>query len=130
MKTRNYSRKREAILEKIRSTTCHPTADWVFQALREDYPDLSLGTVYRNLVLFKDDGSILSVATVGGQERFDGETRPHAHFICRQCGDVADIETPTVRQELASSLEQVGRHQVDRVDITAYGVCAVCLEVD
>ena len=52
MKSRNYSKKREAILEKIRSTTSHPTAEWVYRELKEEHPDLSLGTVYRNIGLF------------------------------------------------------------------------------
>ena len=130
MKTRNYSRKRDAILEKIRSTTIHPTADWVFQELRPDYPDLSLATVYRNLSLFKEGGEIISVATVDGQERFDGCTKPHGHFICKQCGAVIDVEVTTDQQDVASSLEQAQRCQVDRVDFTAHGVCAICLKAN
>jgi Fur family peroxide stress response transcriptional regulator len=128
IKTRNYSRKREAILDKIRSTTCHPTADWVFQELKAEYPDLSLGTVYRNLVLFKQEGSIISVSVVDGQERFDGCVSPHGHFICRQCDAVIDIDVALTQTEFMASLEQAQSHQVDRVDYTAYGVCNSCLD--
>ena len=56
---RKHSRKRDAILACLRSTTCHPTAEWVYQQLKPAIPDLSLGTVYRNLSMFKDEGLVL-----------------------------------------------------------------------
>ena len=87
-KRQNYSRKREAILSAICSTDIHPTADWIYQKLKPIYPDLSLGTVYRNIARFKEDGLIISVGVVEGQERLDGTTAPHAHFICSKCGCV------------------------------------------
>ncbi|NLG92671.1 MAG: transcriptional repressor, partial [Clostridiales bacterium] len=62
----NYSRKREAILKAIRSTTTHPTAEWVYQKVKPEYPDLSLGTVYRNIAQFKKDGPIICVGIVNG----------------------------------------------------------------
>ena len=126
MKLRNYSRKREAILAKIRSTKTHPTADWVFQELRGEHPDLSLATVYRNIALFKEEGDIVSVGTVNGQERFDGNVNPHGHFVCRQCQAVIDIDTPTDQPEITAYLENTQRFQVDRVDLTAYGLCETC----
>ena len=74
-----YSKKREAILEAIRSTKTHPSADWVYQTLKPTHPDLSLGTVYRNLDFFRQHGTIISVGVVKGQERFDATTTPHTH---------------------------------------------------
>ena len=128
MSPRNYSRKREAILAKIRSTKSHPTADWVFQELREELPDLSLATVYRNISLFKEEGSVVSVGTVSGQERFDGNVLPHGHFVCRQCNAVIDIDTPTDKPEITAYLGNIQRFKVDRVDLTAYGLCEDCAE--
>ena len=66
-KRQNYSRKREAILQAVRSTTLHPSAEWVYRELKPVFPDLSLGTVYRNLAQFKVDGVIVSVGTVNGR---------------------------------------------------------------
>ena len=63
---RKYSRKREAILETIRSTKCHPTAQWVYEQLKPRIPDLSLGTVYRNISLFRQEGKLVSVGVVNG----------------------------------------------------------------
>ena len=128
MKTRNYSKKREAILAKIRSTTCHPTAEWLYRELKEEHPDLSLGTVYRNLALFKEEGDIISVATVDGQERVDGNVAPHGHFICPTCRGVIDIVVSPEYEEVFSHLEKAMGFQVDRIDFTAYGTCNTCRE--
>lgn len=128
MKNRNYSRKREAILAKIRSTKTHPTAEWVYRELKDEYPDLSLGTVYRNIGLFKEVGDILSVGTVDGQERFDGNTTPHGHFICPKCQAVIDIAVPVEHPEISAFLEKTMGFQVERVDLVAYGVCDTCLK--
>ena len=126
MKSRNYSRKREAILAKICSTKSHPTAERVYQELKEEHPDLSLATVYRNIALFKEEGSVRSVGTVNGQERFDGNIHPHGHFVCRQCQAVIDIDTPIEQPKVMAHLQDMQRCQVDRVDLTVYGLCGAC----
>ena len=87
-KRENFSRKRMAILEALQGTTVHPTADWVFSQLKPKYPDLSLGTVYRNLKKFCETGKAASVGVINGQEHFDGNTAPHAHLVCSHCGAV------------------------------------------
>jgi len=127
MSIRNYSKKREAILAKLRSTTSHPTAEWVYRELKGEYPDLSLGTVYRNIGLFREEGEIISVGTVAGQERFDGDTSPHGHFVCVVCRAVIDIVVPEAQPETTAQLKQIG-FQVDRIDLTAYGTCSTCLK--
>ena len=77
-----YSKKREAILTAIRSSDAHPSAEWIYHTLKSTHPDLSLGTVYRNLLFFQQNGTIQSVGVVNGQERFDAVTAPHSHFVC------------------------------------------------
>ena len=128
MNIKNYSRKREAILSKVKSTACHPAAEWVYRKLKGEYPDLSLGTVYRNLSLFKEEGIITSVGDVEGQERFDGDIKPHAHFICQKCRAVADIALPSNQAEITAYLEQNRSVSVERVSVSVYGICALCLE--
>ena len=78
MEARKYSKKREAILEALRNTTEHPSAEMLYARLKPEFPDLSLGTVYRNLAMFIRDGDAVSVGTVAGQERYDADTHPHA----------------------------------------------------
>ena len=83
---RKHSKKRDAILNCLRETDAHPSAEWVYSRLKPQIPDLSLGTVYRNLALFKETGEAISLGTVMGLERFDGRTDPHIHFVCTRCG--------------------------------------------
>ena len=77
-------RKRNAILNYLRSVTNHPSAETVFTELKQEIPDLSMGTVYRNLNLFKQQGLAISVATVKGVERFDGNTDQIGRASCRE----------------------------------------------
>jgi Fur family peroxide stress response transcriptional regulator len=124
-----HSHKRDAILALIRSTTVHPSAEWVYSELKPRYPDLSLGTVYRNLAMLKDNGSLCSVGVVSGEERFDGNTDEHAHFICEDCGTVLDIPEagPAQQRELE---EITGRYGVtiSRRLLMYYGRCPACAQ--
>lgn len=127
-KATRYSKKREAILEVIRSTDAHPSADWVYQTLKSDYPDLSLGTVYRNLARFKEEGVIASVGTVNGQERFDGTVKPHAHFICKTCGSVLDFHGLDQNESMDRSVEEKFGLKIDHHELVFYGTCPNCIQ--
>ncbi|MCQ2419037.1 MAG: transcriptional repressor [Clostridia bacterium] len=119
-KKKNRSRKRDAILACLAGTKTHPSADWVYRQLKPDFPDLSLGTVYRNLSEFLESGQIISVGSVGGLERYDYDVSPHAHFICRKCHaviDVREIPLPPL-PELPGTLEACA--------VTFTGVCNFC----
>lgn len=127
-KATRYSKKREAILEAICSTDGHPCADWVYQTLKPMYPDLSLGTVYRNLTRFKEEGLIQSVGTVNGQERFDGMVTPHAHFICKTCGAVLDCHGFEQNENLDRAAENKYGLQIDHHELVFYGTCPDCTQ--
>ena len=73
-----YSPKREAILKCLRSTTCHPSAEWVYTQLKPQIPDLSLATVYRNLARFRSESTVQVIGCVDGEDRYDGNVAPHA----------------------------------------------------
>ena len=122
---RKYSRKREAILEAIRSSVEHPNAEWIYSRLKPEYSDLSLGTVYRNLAVFRQEGKIMSVATVSGQERFDGNVAPHAHFICTSCGRVIDVEAEIPQSEIELAGKAVGG-EVLETSLLFRGICGDC----
>lgn len=122
-----YSRKRDAILAAIRETDTHPTAEWVYARLKPEIPDLSLGTVYRNIALFKRNGTITPVCTVGGQERYDGATDGHTHFICEGCGAVLDVHSLSVTPDMEAAGELLGA-RVDRSALLLYGQCKNCLK--
>ena len=124
--TRKYSRKREAILACLRRTDTHPTAEWIYQQLKGEIPDLSLGTVYRNLAQCKASGEVLSVGYFGGFERFDGNTRPHVHFYCTGCGRVLDLPQIDVPLELKAQAARALEAEVDQCSLTFAGRCCAC----
>ena len=124
--TKNF-RKRNAILSCLRQTTVHPSAEWIYHQLKPDYPDLSLGTVYRNLTLFREQGLILSLGTLGGVERFDGNTAPHVHFMCRRCGAVVDLMDIRIPADLNTQAAQATGGSVTAFSLMFEGDCQDCL---
>ena len=86
MPVMKHSKQRDAIMEYLKSSHEHPTADTVYAALRKDHPNISLGTVYRNLALLSELGEINKLSTGNGPDRFDGDVHPHYHFVCKKCG--------------------------------------------
>lgn len=127
-RVRKHSKKRDAILDCIRGTKCHPTAEWVYSQLKPNIPDLSLGTVYRNLAMFKAEGEIQSIGVVGGQERFDGETRPHTHFVCTQCSEVYDLEGVALPANVLTEAAKDLGGDIESYQLQFTGRCAGCCE--
>ena len=125
-RTAKHFRKRDAILTCLRQTTVHPSAEWIYAQLKPEIPDLSLGTVYRNLSRFKEQGQIVSLGTVKGVERFDGNTAPHVHFICSECGGVLDLQGVAVPAELQSAVANTTGGEVTGCQLTFTGVCMGC----
>ena len=123
---RRHSKKRDAILNCIRQSRIHPSAEWIYAQLKPEHPDLSLGTVYRNLALFRESGEVVCVATVSGADRLDACIEPHAHFICEQCGAVLDVDVP--QDDLRSDLETRYGVRVRRSELLFRGVCSACRE--
>ena len=80
------SKQRESIKKFLISRYDHPTAETVYMNIKEEFPNISLGTVYRNLSLLADIGEIQKLSTGIGPDRFDGNPKPHYHFICKECG--------------------------------------------
>ena len=125
--TAKHFRKRDAILSCLRQTKAHPSAEWIFAQLKPEIPDLSLGTVYRNLALFKSQGLIASIGTVNGVERFDGDTHAHVHFVCTGCAGVTDLECVSILPSLQEAAEQDLGSRIDGCQITFTGLCRECL---
>ena len=129
-RTGKHFRKRDAILNCVRCTTTHPSAEWVFEHVRQEVPDISLATVYRNLSLFKEQGLITSLGTVKGVERFDGNTEPHVHFICTGCGCIVDLPQISVPEELNAAVSRDSGGRVDSCQLTFTGICGECRKLN
>ena len=119
-------RKRNAILSCLRSTHAHPSAETLHELLQPEHPDISLATVYRNLALFKQQGIIQSLGTVGGIERFDGNTDPHVHFICNSCHAILDLPQIAVPAQLRSTVENATGGTVGDCQLSFTGTCQSC----
>ena len=123
---RNNSRKRRAILEALASTTEHPTAEMLFNMLKEEFPELSLGTVYRNLGILAEEGQLVRVAHVSGQERYDARMEAHSHFICRNCSKVVDVDLPDTVGAMYSGIEQSLGCCAETHSLSFMGLCRDC----
>ncbi len=124
-----YSRQREAIMHFLEDRKDHPTADMIYAHLRAEDSKISLGTVYRNLSLLTELGRIRTIMTGDGKERYDPNTAPHSHFVCRKCGAVSDIDVTcpdTLR--LSAQIESGGT--VEDSQLYFFGVCGECVSDD
>ena len=119
------TKQKRVILDVLKATKSHPTADWVYERVKKKIPNISLGTVYRNLNILKSQGEIIELSYGKGFSRYDGNSSNHYHFTCESCGKVLDVETP-----LTLSLgEEVSRDmgvKVDRHRLEFYGTCGDC----
>ena len=121
-----HFKKRDAILEYLRTTKSHPSAEMIYSDLKSQIPDLAMGTVYRNLTLFKEQGLVSSVATVKGVERFDGNTNPHVHFICQDCDAVLDLMQMDIPPSLQQAAEAACGGSVHECNLCFTGTCREC----
>ena len=127
------SKKRDAILELVRSTNIHPKAEWIYEQLKPRFPDLSLGTVYRNIKLLTNSGLLNSVGVINGEERFDGEIHFHSHAACTRCGVVMDLPEKTVPSAIlpetlpsAALPLTVSDFFLEIHNVVYYGICNAC----
>lgn len=120
-----YSYQREVIFNILKNTTSHPTADWVFAKAREQIPNISLGTVYRNLSGLCENGKVISFTTNNGEScHYDARVEPHAHFCCEGCGKVIDcFINDGIVEEQAKELLGCS---ITRREVILYGNCAEC----
>ncbi|GFH97318.1 peroxide-responsive repressor PerR [Lachnospiraceae bacterium] len=120
-----YSRQREMIKDFLMGRRDHPTADMVYSNVKRQNPNISLGTVYRNLTLLADMGEIRRLRLGDGTDHFDGDTSPHYHFICNTCGCVQDLQMDSL-DGILNLARQRFSGQITGHMTYFYGVCADC----
>jgi Fe2+ or Zn2+ uptake regulation protein len=121
---RNRTRQRALILEYLRASEEHPTAAQTHAALLRRMPNLSLGTVYRNLEVLVSEGVVDEVPAAGGA-RYDGNPKPHHHFICERCGAIDDLHLQAP-PSLAQKLRRARGRKASRIKIDFFGLCESC----
>ena len=126
MKPLKYSRQREAIKDFLLSRTDHPTADVVYENVRKEFPNISLGTVYRNLNLLVELHQAIKITTKDGSDRFDARTSTHYHFSCTKCGSVEDLPMAPF-MEIEKEAAKHSNALIQNHEICFFGVCHNCL---
>ena len=120
------SKQRQKMLSILRATKSHPTATWVYEQLKKEYPSLSLGNVYRNLKILVEQGAVRELKFGSTFDRYDGNVIPHYHFICESCGAIKDIELDH-EADLNKKVEEMTNYHVDHHRLEFYGTCDSCL---
>lgn len=127
MATLKYSRQREAIKDFLSTRKDHPTADVVFMNVKEEFPNISLGTVYRNLTLLSDIGEILRLRVGDGVDHFDYTVDPHFHFVCTECNSVIDLEMDNIDTIKEVAGLNFDGHIAGHITYF-YGTCGNCMK--
>lgn len=126
MSALKYSRQREAVKALLMSRSDHPTADMLYTSLRKTFPNISLGTVYRNLSLLAELGEIRRISTDSGDaERFDGNLLPHQHFICSRCHRIYDMQVSGM-DSLLDAARNAAPGSIESCRMNFYGLCREC----
>lgn len=121
----NYSKQRELIFNALKENVVHPTAEYLYEILKENNPNLSLGTVYRNLNQLAENGTIKKIEGLENSSHFDHNTHEHFHFICDKCKRVFDISV-NIAPDIASKTEKETGFTVKGYDIAIHGICNEC----
>lgn len=118
------TRQRQVVLEELQAVPCHPSADELYQRVRQRLPHISLGTVYRNLELLVEEGRAIRLDSCG-QRRYDGTVRPHYHVRCCRCGRAEDVELAGEPQLRATVSAQSG-YEITGHRLEFTGICPAC----
>jgi len=120
-----FSKQRELILNAVKDNTVHPTADFIYDYLKKDNPNLSLGTVYRNLSQLVSHGYIQKVSMPGLPDRFDANVIEHNHMICDVCGNIQDIHSDILKN-IPSAISNELNIEITSCTVILHGICKNC----
>ncbi len=119
------SKQRDKVLEVLRASCDHPTADVIYERVKESIPNISLGTVYRNLGQLKDEGMITIVESSDTKVHYEGNLEEHIHFLCKNCYNITDVFCKT---QVPKALDDMGL-QVESQKTVYYGICNHCRNI-
>ncbi|MBN1897851.1 MAG: transcriptional repressor [Spirochaetes bacterium] len=120
------SKQRKKILELLSGTDTHPTATWIYDRLKKDFPNLSLGTVYRNLNILIAQGLARKIDFGSTFDRYDANITTHYHFICEKCHAIIDLDIH-VDKNLEKKVDQAMHFKTKKHRIEFFGLCDKCL---
>jgi Fur family peroxide stress response transcriptional regulator len=119
------SSQRDAILRVVKNTNSHPGADWIYEQVKKEIPNISMGTVYRNLRLLANTGEIKDLSIPGTPSRFDSRTSNHHHLVCEKCGRIFDLDD-SVKCNMEAKIFQKTGFKTNVQYLKFIGLCADC----
>jgi Fur family transcriptional regulator, peroxide stress response regulator len=129
MKTQTYrnTKQRTRILEVLCKTDSHPTANWIYDQLKPEFPSLSLGTIYRNLGILEEQGLLKKLRSGSTFDRYDAVIKPHTHFCCTECGSIIDMRDVEIPDMLQAANKQT-KHNIREINLSYMGICDECMK--
>ncbi len=124
---RRRSKQREVILNLLKQTKSHPSAEWVYAEVKKEIPSISLGTVYRNIKLLQVMREVSEISCEGDEGRFDGNTGLHYHITCQSCGTIRDVEG-IVLKSLEDKVAATTGFKITTHCMGFKGICPECLQ--
>ena len=121
-----YSKQREEVFNCIKFTKNHPTAEEVYIFLKDRNPNISIGTVYRNLNLLVEKGLVKKISNSNMPDRFDYICKPHSHAVCKSCGKVFDFNFDLDVEKFSKSIKEQTDLEIFTNEFTIYGICKNC----
>lgn len=125
MVVRRQSKMRQVVYDAVLKNPIHPTAEYLYEVLKPQYPSLSLGTVYRNLGVLAEQGLVRKIESQETADRFDGNMEPHSHVQCRNCGRLEDIFLP-YHHQLDEEASCRTSFSILEHSISFMGICTEC----
>ncbi len=116
------SRQRDAILDYVKGSVEHPTADMIYEAVKNEIPNISLGTVYRNLSQLVDEGFITVVETSDKKVHYEGNLNEHVHLLCKNCCNITDV----FMKSLVPDVYRETGFRIESQKTVYYGICKEC----
>jgi Fe2+ or Zn2+ uptake regulation protein len=120
------TKQRKVILEELRKTKTHPTAEELFFLVKKHIPNISLGTIYRNLDFLKKQKQILELSLEKNFNHYDGNIQKHYHFYCKKCKKIFDIYQLKIFKNLENMLLKKHNFYIEDYTLNFYGYCANC----
>ncbi len=121
----NYSKQREVILDALKNNVVHPTAEYLYSALKEEHGSISLATLYRNLNLLAAKGIIKKIDGLESSSHFDHNVHEHYHFMCDKCKKIYDVSSDVAPYLAQKAGEELGA-DITNCDIIFHGICREC----
>jgi Fur family peroxide stress response transcriptional regulator len=119
------SSQRDMILRVVKNTNSHPGADWIYEQVKKEIPNISMGTIYRNLRLLVETGEVKEINIPGIPSRFDSSTSDHHHLLCEKCGRIFDLDE-SVDCNMEAEIFQKTGFKAEVQYLKFIGLCSDC----